>query len=211
MIKDITEQDIDAFDTLLHNLGDDFPDLEYVDGMLCAMNFFPELISVDTILYEIVGDDFEFQNEKQANEFMGLLFTYNNAVLNELANPSRTLADPYSPFCLKKNEEDHIDAMDWANGFIHGMSASPESWHPITKEEHTLQLLAPVIALAGQNHPVPELRATKIAKKDHEKFIGGMLHNVRISFDYLKGNAIRTKTGFNSPITPMKPNPNLIH
>lgn len=46
MIKDLTEQDIVAFDTLLHNLGNGFPDLEYVDGLLCALNFFPELITI---------------------------------------------------------------------------------------------------------------------------------------------------------------------
>jgi len=35
-----------------------------------------------------------------------------------------------------------------------------------------------------------------------------MLHNVRISFDYLKGNATKTKKGFAAPILP---NTNVIH
>ena len=78
-------------------------------------------------------------------------------------------------------------------------------------DEVTMQLLAPMIALAGQNHPVPELRAKKILKKDHEKFIEAMFQNVSISFDFIKGKVSRTKKGFASPIVPITPNQTIIH
>jgi uncharacterized protein len=211
MIKDITEKEIEDFDDLLRSFGDAFPDLEYIDGLLCAMNFSPEMVSVSAILSEIMDDDFEFKNEDQAKEFMRLLLTYNNSVITELTNQPKDLGDPYCPYCLKEDDNGNADAMFWANGFMHGVSLFPEIWEKITDDEVSMQLLAPMIALAGQNHPVPELRAKKILKKDFEKFIEAMFQNVSISFDFITGKASRTKKGFTSPIEPITPNQKIIH
>ena len=211
MIKELTEQDIEAFDELLGSFGDAFPDLEYIDGLLCAMNFSPEMVSASAILSEIMDDDFEFKNEEQDKEFMRLLLTYNNSVITELTNQSKNLGDLYCPFCLKEDDDGNADAMFWANGFMHGVSLFPEIWEKVTNNEVTMQLLAPMIALAGQNHPVPELRAKKILEKDLEKFIEAMFQNVSISFDFIKGKASRTKKGFASPIVPITTNQTIIH
>ena len=200
MVQDRTEQEIEDFDLLLSSFGDAFPDLEYIDGLLCAMSFSPETISINTILAEITDDDFEFQNEEETNEFMRLLSSYHNSVITELTSPSKNLAAPYYPLCLKENEKGQANAMFWANGFMHGVSLFPEIWEPISNDEQAMQLLAPMIALAGQNHPVPELKAKKIAQKDLEKFIEAILQNVTISFHFISGKASRTKKGFTSPI-----------
>ena len=113
MIKELIEQDIEDFDDLLGSFGDAFPDLEYIDGLLCAMNFSPETVSVSAILSEIMDDDFEFKNDEQAKEFMNLLLAYNNSVISELTNKSRNLGDPYCPLCLKEDYKGDVDAMCW--------------------------------------------------------------------------------------------------
>ena len=211
MIKDLTKKDIQAFDKLIITFENAFPDLEYLDGFLCAIACSPEKLEPSFFLPHIMTEGFDFPNEEVATKFMGYFFAYYNAVMKELSKPIEGPEDIYYPFCMSENEEGVIDGVFWANGFMHGLSICKDIWEPLLKDEQASEILTPIMLVARQAHGDEESPAEQIPEEMREETLELMFQNLNIAYAYLRGR-IR---GFNqeeeSPIIPINQNKQNIH
>ncbi len=211
MIKRLTAKDITAFDELIMKYQDSFPDIEHLDGFLCALACAPEQLPFSEILPHLTSEDFEFPNKEEATQFMGYLFSYHNAVMRELSKPINGPEDIYFPFCLKENEEGNVDGIFWANGFMHGLAINHAAWAPLLDNEDTFRIVTPMMAVSGQGHPDPKLRSETIPEEMREESLNIMFQNLNLAYACLRGELPEEESFQDSPIIPINSNENLIH
>ena len=209
MIKDLTEQDIDAFDKLIITFENAFPDLEYLDGFLCAIACSPEKLEPSFFLPHIMTEEFDFPNEDVATKFMEYFFSYYNAVIKELSKPAEDPEDIYYPFYMGKNEEGVIDGIFWANGFMHGLSLCKDIWEPLLEDEKSIEIITPMMIVASQTHGDEDSPAKQIPEEKREETLELMFQNVKIAYAYLRGNISKFDQDETQPITPI--NQPMIH
>jgi uncharacterized protein len=211
MIKELTKKDIEAFDKLIITFENAFPDLEYLDGFLCAIACSPEKLEPSFFLPHIMTEDFDFPNEDVATEFMGYFFSYYNAVMKELSKPVEGPEDIYYPFCMSENEEGVIDGIFWANGFMHGLSICKDIWEPLLDDEKAIEIVTPMMIVASQAHGDEETQAEKIPEENREETLRLMFQNLNIAYAYLRGRIKEFDQDENRTITPINQNQKIVH
>ena len=119
--------------------------LEAVDGLFCALIAAPGLIMPSDYLPVILNtessDSGAFENMDDAQETLGLLMRYWNAIAADFEQESIHLA-----YVLEPGSEG-ITGRDWARGYMRGTRLSPEGWNRIfgdDREGHVLTI--PVVA-----------------------------------------------------------------
>ncbi len=211
MIKPLTKKDIEAFDELIVSFNNAFPDLEYLDGFLCAVACSPEKIDPSVFLPHIMTEGFDFPNEEIASKFMGYFFSYYNAVMRELSKPIEGPEDTYHPFCMSENEEGVIDGIFWANGFMHGLGICKESWKPLLEDDKAVEILTPMIIVARQGHGEEGSITEKIPEENREETLEVMFQNLNIAYAYLRGIIDLTDRYEEPPIIAINQNKPMIH
>jgi uncharacterized protein len=211
MIKELTKKDIEAFDKLIITFENAFPDLEYLDGFLCAIACSPEKLEPSFFLPHIMTEDFDFPNEEVATKFMGYFFSYYNAVMKELSKPIEGPEDIYYPFCMSENEEGVIDGIFWANGFMHGLSICKDIWEPLLEDDKAIEIVTPMMIVASQAHGDEEAQAENIPEENREETLRLMFQNLNIAYAYLRGRIKEFDQDKNSPITPINQNQKIVH
>ncbi len=211
MIKELTKQDIKAFDELLGSFNNSFPDLEYLDGFLCALVCSPEKIEPSEFMPHIMSEGFDFPNKEIATQFMGYFFSYYNAVIKELSKPIEGPDDIYYPFCMSMNEEGNIDGIFWANGFMHGLAICKDSWKPLLEDDKAVEILTPIMVVARQGHGEEESLIEQIPEEEREETLELMFQNLNIAYAYLRGRIGNFDQGEDCPIIPVNQNEKIIH
>ena len=211
MIKKLTTKDITAFDNLIMKYQDNFPDIEHLDGFLCAIACAPNQLPFSEIFPHLTSEGFEFPNQEEATQFMGYLFSYHNAVMKELSKPINGPEDIYVPFCLKENEDGNVDGIFWANGFMHGLAINHGAWESLLDNEDTFRIVTPMMAVSGQGHPDPKLRSETIPEEMREESLNIMFQNLNLAYACLRGELPDKKPLHEAPIIPINANQNVIH
>ena len=75
---------------------------------------------------------------------------------------------------------------DWANGFARGMGLRRESWSQLFDDTEHAGTLVPILALAHEHHPDPEMRPYKepMSAERREQLIVGMATSVPAIYRY---------------------------
>lgn len=180
----LTVAELESFDEFLSGLHGDIQSFEALDGLFCALICAPRLVLPSEYLEVIMGEEDAFKNPKHASEVMALMARHWNTIVGELR---RTLKsdDIYVP-ALIIDENGHTAGNEWAEGFMTGASLSEEGWSDLMDDEELGQLLVPMMMLAHENHPDPEMRPPAISPKGREELLETMFINLADLFAYFE-------------------------
>jgi uncharacterized protein len=157
---------------------------EEIDGFFAALICSPEIAKPSQYLPEIWGgemtDDEAFADRKEAQDFLSLLFRHWNNIVRMLEK-----GDVFAPL-LFVDEEGTAHANDWARGFMRGTHLHHESWKKLFADEEHGGPLVPILALAYEHDPDPEMRPYKdnIDAELRDKLILGISGAVTALYRY---------------------------
>lgn len=170
--QSLTDDECDRLGSFLekHAAG---RNLEWVDGYFAALICGPEFVMPSEGLDEILGEDVVFDSQDAAGEIVGLLMRHWNTVAAEL---QRTVAEQhvYLPLLLE-DDQGIARGNDWAKGFMRGVQTRPGSWRALIDSEEHGGLVIPVMMLAHEDDPDPQMRPPPITDDKREEIITHMI------------------------------------
>jgi uncharacterized protein len=183
----LTDDEVDSLTGVLERFGGkDAMNVEQVDGFHTAVVCCPSEVSATEYLREIWGD--ETINEKAfgaqptLQKFLSLVARHKNCVAHTLQS-----GDVFTPLVVA-NDHGAFLGNDWANGFMHGMNLRHEDWGVLFDDEDHGGSLIPILALAHENDPDPEMRPYKepISAERREKLLVGVAAGVMNIYKYFR-------------------------
>ena len=171
----LSDAEYDQLESILNGFKNERAmNLEEVDGFFAALICSPELTPPSLYLQEIWGgemsDEDAFQDQQEAQDFMSLIMRHWNAVVKKLSDE-----EVFLPL-LFEDSEGNTKGNDWGNGFIRGMQLHWGDWTELMEDEKNGGALIPILALAYENHPDPEMHSYKgpVTEERREDLITGL-------------------------------------
>ena len=173
----LSDQELDRLGAFLERVVDgDIPNIEAFDGFITGLAVCPELIQPSEFLSVIQrgrnkDGDLVFAAIAEAEQFMGLVMRHWNDV-----NAALGRDEPHMPVLLE-NEEGINPCNDWAKGFYRATRLRTEIWADMLDDEKRGGGMIPILALAFENDPDPEMRPypEAISPKLREELKVGMI------------------------------------
>jgi uncharacterized protein len=142
---------------------------EEADGFLAAVMCCPDLVPPSEFLPVVWGGADQksgFESSEQATEIVTLLLRHWNAIGAVLR-----AGDVYLPV-VGEISNGVPNGGDWGKGFFRGMRLAQESWAELMQSDQGVACLIPILALAHEHDPNPELRPAPIPPEKREQFVG---------------------------------------
>jgi uncharacterized protein len=184
----LTDEEFDHLSLILGRLGDEHSmNLEQLDGFLAALACGPGNAHPSEFLRDICGDAIASDGNR---ELSSLIVRHWNVIADTLRSD-----EVYLPLLLE-DAEGVFRANDWAGGFLRGMNFRREEWSDLMGDEQHGGALVPILALAHEHDPDPEMRpyGEPVSTELREKLIVGAAAGVmRIycRFESLRLEAMR--------------------
>jgi uncharacterized protein len=129
--------------------------------------------------------------------FLSLVTRHKESVAHTLQS-----GEVYTPVILA-SDDGVFRANDWANGFMLGMNLRHEDWFDLFEDEDHGGSLVPILALAHENDPDPEMRPYKepISAERREKLLVGVAAGVMNIYKYFRTRQKSVETAFSPGAT----------
>jgi len=170
----LTDAEFDRLSGVLGRFDNKRPmNLEQLDGFFAALICGPVNVPPSEYLPMILGDDMvledTFDGQTVLQDFLSLIMRYWNVIVDTLQSD-----EVYLPLLLQ-DEIGISHANDWANGFLRGMELRKAEWAALLNDEEHGGWLVPILALAHEHDPDPEVRPYKepITAEARENLIVG--------------------------------------
>jgi uncharacterized protein len=180
----LTDDELDRLADALDRCGGKRAmNVEMLDGFLAALICSPETILPSEYLPQIWGGEGTepvFESKSVLQELLSFVMRHWNATSNILES-----GGIFSPTLLD-DERGVAHANDWASGFVHGMEMRRRDWSALMDDEEHGGALIPILALAHEHHPDPEMRPYKepISAEMRERLIAGISVGVTTIYRY---------------------------
>jgi len=182
----LNDAECDRLDTMLSRFRseDALNNLEELDGFFAALICSPEIAKPSEYLPEIWGgeiaDDEAFADQQEWQSFLNLIFQHWNSIVRTLQE-----GDVFVPL-LFHEDGGTAQGNDWARGFMRGVRMHHEGWEELFDDEEHGGPLIPILALAHEHDPDPEMRPykDKIDVELREKLILGIAGAVTVIYRY---------------------------
>ena len=180
----LTEDELDRLADFLGAINPSALNLESLDGYFAALICGPDVVLPSAYLPEIWGEGYSFRSNKQASEIVGLLMRHWNWVASTL---QRTLEvqDFYLPVLLEA-DDGITHGNDWAQGFMRGIRSRPESWRELIESDEHGGPLLPIMMLAHEHDPDPEMRSKPMAPEKREELLQMMIAGLTQIYRYFE-------------------------
>ena len=170
----LTDAELERLSGVLGRFDNQRPmNLEQLDGFFAALICGPVNVPPSEYLPVILGHDMILEDTVNAQpvlqDFLSLIMRHWNVIVDTLHS-----GEVFLPLLLE--DENRIShANDWANGFLRGMDLRKPEWAALLNDEELGGWLVPILALAHEHDPDPEMRPYKepISAKAREKLIVG--------------------------------------
>lgn len=180
----LIEEEVDALDVFLAGLDGEIQSFEALDGLFCALGCAPTMTAPSDYLPVIFGDAGGFENEEQARTVLTLITRHWNTVSVGLREALEA-QEVYLP-ALLLNEEGVATGNDWAEAFLVGVSMTEGDWEDFIEDEELGQLLVPMMVLAHEHHPDPDMQPTELTAKGREDLLQLMFNSLILIFAYFE-------------------------
>ncbi|WP_249223004.1 UPF0149 family protein [Noviherbaspirillum sp. L7-7A] len=134
---------------------------------------------------QILGEDFSFSSNQEAERIIGLLFRHWNAMTDQLQRSIEQNDVLYLPL-LYQNADGIAYGNEWASGFMHGTRMSHSDWTMLLDDENHGGSLVPMMMLANEHHADPEMRPPPISPEKREDILALMTAGVIQIFSYFE-------------------------
>lgn len=159
--------------------------LEMLDGFFAALICGPDMVRPSEYLREIwggdhIGGETGWRDEAEIREFLNLTMRHWNSVADSLFS-----GEPFIPFLLE-DDSGLARGNDWAAGFARGMALRRQEWSELLDDEGHAGALVPILALAHEHDPDPEMRPYKepVSSERREQLIVGVATAVPAIYRY---------------------------
>jgi uncharacterized protein len=200
--RPLTDAEFDRLGSMLERVGNQRSmNLEQLDGFLVALVCCPDSVPPSEYLPQIWGDNIvledTFASKPIFEDFISLLMRHWNAIVGTLQS-----GDVHLPLLLR-DEDGVAHANDWANGFIRGMELREADWADLLDDNEHGGSLIPILALAHEHDPDPELRpySEPVAEELREKLIVGAAAAVSRIYRYFEAQRLLEGPGRGGPTT----------
>ncbi|MEO8739212.1 MAG: UPF0149 family protein [Casimicrobiaceae bacterium] len=169
----LTDSELDRLSEFLRQCkGGKAMNIEELDGFFAALVAGPDTVLPSEYYPHVFGgsmeDTCEFESLGAANAMLGLLMRHWNTIAATL------FADQvYLPILLE-NEESVALANDWASGFMRGVELRKPQWAALINDDERGGSLLPMLMLAHEHDPDPEMRPNPITPEQREDIIKHM-------------------------------------
>jgi len=210
---ELSDADVDELNAFLSRVkGGVITNAEALDGFFAALACCPDLVMPSEYLPVIQSGatsdgDLVFESIDEGHRFTELTSRQWNHVNQQLDREGL-----YLPLLLEDAKGD-VRGTDWANGFLQGTYLRHSIWAELFEDEERGGPLVPIMALAYENHPDPEIRPFKTEideAKRNDLLVGAAAGVMRLHGHFLKQRSRytyssttfvrdRPKTGRNEP------------
>jgi uncharacterized protein len=181
----LTPTEIEAFDAFLSECHGSIKSFEALDGLFCALICAPHLVPLNQYFEVIMDQTDTFKTEKQSREVTEWMMRHWNTIADELQSTVKTDNIYVPPLIM--DEEGVTLGNEWAAGFMLGVSLSDDgSWSDLMDHDTLNQLLVPMMILAHEHHPDPEIRSPAILAEAREELLESMFEGLANLFAYFQ-------------------------
>lgn len=181
----LTPTEIEAFDEFLSECHGSILSFEALDGFFCALICAPHLVPLSQYFDVIMDETDAFKTEKQSREVMEWMMRHWNTIADELQSTVKTDNIYVPPLIM--DEEGVTLGNEWAAGFMLGVSLSDDgNWSDLMDDETLSQLIVPMMMLAHEHHPDPEMRPPTILAEAREELLESMFEGLANLFAYFQ-------------------------
>ena len=199
--RPLNDAERDRMDAILSRFHSQYAlnNADKVDGFFAELICSPEIAKPSEYLPEIWGgemaDDEAFIDREQLLDFLGLLMRHWDSIVRILHEE-----DVFAPLLLH-SEGGIAHANDWARGFMRGVRLHYKSWKELFDDKEHGCLLVPILVLAHEHDPDPEMRPSiNIDVERREKLILGITASVTAIYRYFgPQRQDKLKIGRNDP------------
>lgn len=190
----LNDAELERLSSLLGRFDNKRPmNLEQLDGFLAALICGPASVPSSEYLSMILGDGMVIDDTVNAQpvlqDCLSLITRHWNVIVDTLHS-----GEVFLPLLLQ-NENGISHANDWADGFLRGMDLRKSEWAALLDDEEHGGWLVPILALAHEHDPNPEMRPYKepisIAKR--EQLIVGAAAGVTGIYRYFEAQRLVEK------------------
>jgi uncharacterized protein len=160
---------------------DSLPDamsIEMMDGFFAALVCSPDLIMPSSYFKYVWGDDHEFETIEEAEKYASLVLRHWNSISQQLREN-----DVFDPVMIET--EDHSTGNEWAVGFMKGFQLGGDEWNDYLDDEENAGVFVPILMLAHENDPDPEMRPEPIDDEQRDKLLAGIAVGVPLMYKYM--------------------------
>jgi len=183
----LTDAEFDRLAEVLQRCGKHAMNIEMLDGFLAALICGPETVLPSEYLPKIWGGDQTnepaFDSQSVVRESLLLIMRHWNAICHDVQSDGEFLP------VLLNDESGVAPANDWANGFLRGVDMRRDSWLTLIEDDDHGGVMIPIMALAYEHHPDPEMRPYKepMSIERREQLIVGVAASVPAIYRYFAG------------------------
>jgi uncharacterized protein len=156
----LTEAEIETLDAFFAELTGPIRSFEGFDGLICALICAPTKIKHEQYLSEVISAN-SYQDEKQAALINSMAKRHYEATRQGIDDTVGT--DEVYPPALMVDEDDRALGNEWALGFLLGVAMTEADWDDFTKGGELGELMLPMMVLAHEHHPDPEMRPADLS------------------------------------------------
>ena len=178
----LDDAELERLDGFLAGLGDEAMSLEAVDGFFAALICGPLAMGPLQAVPLIWGEAHAFDSVAEATEITDLLLRHWNSIADTLQR-SLTSDEVYWPL-LFEDESGRAAGNDWALGFMQGVDSQPGCWDALFEDAEAAEMLVPMLMLAQEHDPDPELRPEPIADAQRSEIIEWMAAGLADTYRY---------------------------
>lgn len=189
--QSLSEQEYARLAAILDEFSyDEVMGLEEMDGFFAALVCSPDLVPPSVFLNEVWADDeAPFASPEDFAEFVNLALRHWNSVSHALEDSKEI----FLPWLKTEDGEEESHGNQWAHGFLRGMALCRDSWDEFVRNKDNLDLLIPVMALAHEDNPDPELRPWKTPPDRQKRFalLAGLAAATQLLYNRLRPRRMR--------------------
>lgn len=187
--KPIQNSQLDRLSNILDGFHSEHAmNLESLDGFFVALHCTPSMVPPSQYLPQLWGggevpDEDAFGSEAVFQEFFDLVTAFWNDVGRRFQQE-----EFFHPVLLEDPETHATHGNDWATGFMRGMEYDRTDWLVLMEDEEEGGALVPIIALAHEHDPDPDMRpySEPVSPEQRELLLAGIAAGATIVYEYFK-------------------------
>lgn len=200
----LSDDELDELSDYLSDLpSPEAMNIERLDGFFCALIAGPDLVHLSEYWPQVIGSEaadaaLSFDTQEQAEHIMSLVLRHWNTIAAKLL-----AGEIYLPVLLL--DDDGVSrGIQWAKGFMQGVQLRRSSWQELFDDEEHGGAILPMLALAHEDHPDPELRYDSPSPEKREELLHMMTAGLVQIYRYFEP-ARTTPSATLQPFTRDKP------
>ena len=198
----LTDAEFKRLSAVLRRFDNQRPmNLEQLDGFFAALICGPANVPPSEYLPVILGDDMILEDTVNAQpvlqDFLSLIMRHWNVIVDTLQS-----GEVFLPLLLE-DANGTTRANDWANGFLRGMDLRKSEWAVLLNDDKHGGWLVPILALAHEHDPDPEMRPYKepMSIEARENLIVGAAAGVTGIYRYFEAQRLAEKKLYGNATT----------